>query len=150
MNITDGAHTRIPDEDDIGCGDCGEPLMNEVGYTGAGAYHRACAVLVYGNKYEDARPELMPRCGSDGGRSIGAGHVCGCVRPAGHAADGERPHCCSCGALWGCADCPEAEWDGCAGCGAYAPLRRPPSLGAMLDADPLVILAGVPNALDEL
>lgn len=38
-------------------------------------------------------------CGHDGGRAIGAGHTCRCVRLAGHP-DSEL-HGCECGALWG-------------------------------------------------
>lgn len=39
-------------------------------------------------------------CGQSGGQGIGAGHTCYCIRPEGHAIDSERPHGCSCGALW--------------------------------------------------
>lgn len=44
------------------------------------------------------------KCNNDGGRGIGAGHVCRCVREKGHTtriyqAD-PRTHGCSCGALW--------------------------------------------------
>lgn len=39
-------------------------------------------------------------CGHDGGQGIGAGHVCRCTRKRGHALDSERPHGCSCGAMW--------------------------------------------------
>lgn len=42
----------------------------------------------------------MEVCNHNGGRGIGAGHVCRCVRPAGHPLDTDRPHGCSCGALW--------------------------------------------------
>lgn len=63
----------------------------------------------------------VERCGSDGGRGIGAGHVCSCVRYAGHPLDWARPHGCTCGALWRCDDCEDAEMgEGCAGCGAAA------------------------------
>lgn len=44
-----------------------------------------------------SRPEP---CQHDGGTGIGAGHVCRCVRAAGHPLDSERPHGCSCMALW--------------------------------------------------
>ena len=40
------------------------------------------------------------RCGNDGGRGIGAGHTCWCVREAGHPLDSARPHGCQCGAVW--------------------------------------------------
>jgi hypothetical protein len=39
-------------------------------------------------------------CDDDGGRGIGAGHVCRCVRKDGHPIDSDRPHGCTCGALW--------------------------------------------------
>jgi hypothetical protein len=42
----------------------------------------------------------LERCGHNGGQGIGAGHVCTCVRLKGHAFDSNRPHGCSCGALW--------------------------------------------------
>ena len=42
----------------------------------------------------------MIRCNDDGGQGVGAGHVCRCVRPAGHSLDAERPHGCPCGAPW--------------------------------------------------
>ncbi len=43
------------------------------------------------------------RCGNDGGVGIGAGHVCRCVREAGHSMTdyNGRAHGCTCGALWG-------------------------------------------------
>ena len=44
--------------------------------------------------------ETATLCSNDGGVGIGAGHRCECVRPAGHANDSDRPHGCSCGALW--------------------------------------------------
>jgi len=40
-------------------------------------------------------------CDDNGGQGIGAGHVCKCVRTAGHPNDSDRPHGCVCGALWG-------------------------------------------------
>lgn len=42
----------------------------------------------------------MKRCNHSGGTGIGAGHVCMCLREAGHPHDSERPHGCECGALW--------------------------------------------------
>lgn len=59
-------------------------------------------------------------CGSSGGQGIGAGHVCRCIRAAGHPLDSARPHGCPCGALWRCEDCydPDARAYGCAECGA--------------------------------
>jgi hypothetical protein len=39
-------------------------------------------------------------CNHDGGRGIGAGHVCRCNHKAGHPLDEPRPHGCSCGAMW--------------------------------------------------
>lgn len=43
-------------------------------------------------------------CPSIGGRGIGAGHVCICMRLNGHPAvdwpDENRPHGCVCGAMW--------------------------------------------------
>ncbi|MBM4469879.1 hypothetical protein GS502_11195 [Rhodococcus hoagii] len=42
----------------------------------------------------------MTRCNHSGGTGIGAGHVCMCLREAGHPHDSERPHGCECGALW--------------------------------------------------
>jgi hypothetical protein len=39
-------------------------------------------------------------CNHNGGVGIGAGHVCRCVRLPGHPLDSDRPHGCSCGALW--------------------------------------------------
>jgi hypothetical protein len=39
-------------------------------------------------------------CNHSGGQGIGAGHVCLCVREAGHPLDSDRPHGCSCMALW--------------------------------------------------
>ncbi|NKZ84483.1 hypothetical protein GS982_19985 [Rhodococcus hoagii] len=42
----------------------------------------------------------MTRCNHSGGTGIGAGHVCRCLREAGHPNDSERPHGCECGALW--------------------------------------------------
>lgn len=35
-------------------------------------------------------------CNDDGGRGIGAGHVCHCLMLAGHAGR----HGCHCGAMW--------------------------------------------------
>ena len=43
---------------------------------------------------------MKARCDHDGGRGIGAGHVCRCVRAPGHPLDSDRPHGCTCGALW--------------------------------------------------
>lgn len=68
------------------------------------------------------------RCGSDGGVSIGATHRCECLMTPCH----EGRHGCHCGAMWTCWDCPEADPDGCAGCGAagelaLVPPTRPPS-----------------------
>lgn len=40
------------------------------------------------------------KCGHNGGRGIGAGHVCTCVRGMNHPFDSDRPHGCSCGAMW--------------------------------------------------
>jgi hypothetical protein len=40
------------------------------------------------------------QCGHSGGQGIGAGHVCRCVRRKGHPLDSERPHGCTCMALW--------------------------------------------------
>jgi len=40
------------------------------------------------------------QCGHNGGQGIGAGHVCECVRAAGHPLDSDRPHGCTCMALW--------------------------------------------------
>lgn len=45
-------------------------------------------------------PESLDRCLHDGGTGVGAGHECRCVRPAGHELDSDRPHGCTCGALW--------------------------------------------------
>lgn len=39
-------------------------------------------------------------CGHNGGQGIGAGHTCQCTRTAGHPLDSDRPHGCSCFALW--------------------------------------------------
>jgi hypothetical protein len=39
-------------------------------------------------------------CSHDGGVGIGAGHRCTCNMPKGHSLDSERPHGCSCGAMW--------------------------------------------------
>ena len=44
--------------------------------------------------------EASATCNSNGGRGIGAGHVCRCVRIKGHPIDSARPHGCSCMALW--------------------------------------------------
>lgn len=73
----------------------------------------------------ESTPETAEvRCGSDGGRGIGAGHVCTCVRRFDHPLDSERPHGCPCGALWGCPDCTAADpYEGCAACGA-APAHK--------------------------
>lgn len=40
-------------------------------------------------------------CNDDGGIGIGSGHVCRCIRKADHPLDSDRPHGCTCGALWG-------------------------------------------------
>lgn len=45
-------------------------------------------------------PDRGGSCGGSGGQGIGAGHVCVCIRPAGHPLDSDRPHGCECGALW--------------------------------------------------
>lgn len=59
------------------------------------------------------------QCGSDGGRGVGAGHLCVCNGPVGHSLAEPRPHGCCCGAMWACADCEHADpIEGCAECGA--------------------------------
>ena len=52
------------------------------------------------------------KCGHNGGQGIGAGHVCLCVREKGHPLDSDRPHGCSCMALWKDPEPvkPEREW----------------------------------------
>lgn len=47
-----------------------------------------------------SRGERPPQCQHEGGMGIGAGHVCYRVRARGHPIDSDRPHGCSCGALW--------------------------------------------------
>lgn len=47
------------------------------------------------------------RCAVSGGRGIGAGHECFCVRRAPHAED----HGCSCGAVWATPERLDAEGD---------------------------------------
>lgn len=42
----------------------------------------------------------VTRCAHNGGQGVGAGHTCKCVRSKGHPLDSDRPHGCSCGALW--------------------------------------------------
>lgn len=42
------------------CGDCGDPLTGrESGFTGASAYHEACARRVYGDAYRPPTPTCM-------------------------------------------------------------------------------------------
>lgn len=45
-----------------------------------------------------AAPTVL--CGHNGGQGIGSGHTCTCTRTAGHPLDSDRPHGCSCFALW--------------------------------------------------
>ena len=39
-------------------------------------------------------------CGDDGGRGIGAGHICRCTATLGHEPIYGAYHGCECGALW--------------------------------------------------
>lgn len=47
-----------------------------------------------------AQQSEIVRCNHDGGRGIGAGHICRCVLLEGHSMKGARPHGCGCGAMW--------------------------------------------------
>lgn len=50
---------------------------------------------------EPSHLERRPgQCNHGGGVGIGAGHFCYCNRRALHPLDSERPHSCSCGAMW--------------------------------------------------
>jgi hypothetical protein len=39
-------------------------------------------------------------CNSHGGTGVGSDHDCRCIRAQGHPLDSDRPHGCSCGAMW--------------------------------------------------
>jgi hypothetical protein len=58
--------------------------------------HKAAHVCDCGHMWEPAQGI----CGNNGGVGIGAGHTCQCTRKTGHPRDSERPHGCSCGAMW--------------------------------------------------